>query len=111
LEISATTRQWIGIQVMLLLLTTCAAADSMHGYVTQTEDNHFSIRARFFPQVGFDVTAKTKFVCHKERVPFKALHVGDLVEVKFRSTQQKWEAVLVKIRAKKTYCSARSQLR
>lgn len=96
---------------MLLLLTTCAAADSMHGYVIQTEDNHFSIRARFFPQVGFYVTTQTKFVCHKERVPFKALHVGDLVEVKFHSTKQEWEAVRVKIRAKKTDCSARSQVR
>src|ERR1700687_637577 len=102
-------RQWIGTTAALLFLTTCAAANHMHDYVIQIEDSHFSIRARFFPQVGFD-SAQTVFVCHKERVPFRALHVGDFVEVKFRSTKQKWEAVRVKIRAKIADCSARSQL-
>ncbi len=104
-----TARQWIGTSALLLLLTTCAAADYMHGYVSQIGDNRFSIRTRFFPAVWFDISRQTEFLCHHDQVPFKALRVGDPVEVRFRSTKQKWGAVQVKIRATKRDCSARSQ--
>jgi hypothetical protein len=102
-------RRWFGTAVLILLLTTHAAADYMYGHVSQIEDNRFSISARFFPKVGFDITDQTAFRCHRERLPFKALRVGDLVDVDFRSTRHKREAVRVKIRAKKRDCAARSQ--
>ena len=105
------TRRWFGTAAVLLLLTTHAAADYVYGEVSQIEDNRFSIRTRFFPKLGFDITTQTQFLCHKERIPFKALRVGDLVDVRFRSTKHKWEALQVKIRAKKRDCSARSQLK
>ena len=103
------TRQGFGPAILLLLLTTHAAADYMYGYVNQIEDNHFSIRTRFFPEVGFDITDQTEFRCHKERLLFKTLRVGDLVDVDFRSTRHKRDAVRVKIRAQKQDCSSRSQ--
>jgi hypothetical protein len=102
-------RRWSGATVLLLVLTTHAAADSIYGYVSQIEDNHFSIRTRYFPKVGFDISDQTEFRCRKERLPFRALRVGDLVDVDFRSSKHKWRAVRVKIRAKKTDCSGRSQ--
>jgi hypothetical protein len=101
--------RWFGIVVALLLLTTHAVADYIYGEVSKIEDNRFSIRVRFFPQVGFDITDQTEFRCHRERLPLKALRVGDLVDVDFRSTKHKREAVRVKIRASKRGCSARSQ--
>jgi hypothetical protein len=102
-------RRWFGTSVLLLLLTPHAAADYMYGYVSQIENNHFSIRTRFFPEVGFDITDQTEFRCHKERLHFKALRIGDLVDVDFRSTKRNWEAVRLNIRAKRADCSARSQ--
>jgi hypothetical protein len=54
------TRQGFGPAILLLLLTTHAAADYMYGYVNQIEDNHFSIRTRFFPEVGFDITSASE---------------------------------------------------
>src|SRR5713226_5551894 len=104
-------RRWFGAAALLLLLTTHAAADYMYGYVSQIGDNHFSIRTRFFPEVGFDITDQTEFRCHKDRRLFKTLRVGDLVDVDFRSTKHKREAVRVKIRAQKQDCSSRSQSR
>src|SRR5216684_8550422 len=101
------TRQGFGPAILLLLLTTHAAADYMYGYVNQIEDNHFSSRTRFFPEVGFDITDQTEFRCHKERLLFKTLRVGDLVDVDFRSTRHKRDAVRVKIRAQKQDCSSR----
>jgi hypothetical protein len=103
------TRRSFRTVVPLLLLTTQAAADYMYGHVSQVEDNRFSISTRFFPKVGFGITDQTEFLCHRDRVPLKALRVGDLVDVDFRSTKHKWEAVRVKIRANKRDCSARSQ--
>jgi Domain of unknown function (DUF5666) len=104
-------RWWFGAAVLLLLVTTHAAADSIYGYVSQIEDNHFSIRTRYFPKVGFDISDQTEFRCHKERLPLRALRVGDLVDVDFRSSKHEWQAVRVKIRAKETDCSGRSQSR
>ena len=52
-------RRWFGTAVLLLLLTTHAAADYIYGRVTEVVDNHFSISTRFFPNVGFDVTNQT----------------------------------------------------
>jgi hypothetical protein len=102
-------RRWYGTAVLLISLTTHAAADYMNGHVTEVVDNHFSITTRFFPNVGFDVTVQTQFRCHKARLLLKALRVGDLVDVDFHSTKHRWEAVRVKIRASKKDCSARSQ--
>jgi hypothetical protein len=102
-------RRWSVATMLLLALTTHAAADSIYGYVSQIEDNHFSIRTRFFPKVAFGISDRTEFRCHKERLPFSALHVGDLVDVNFRSSNHKWQAVRVKIHANKIDCSERSQ--
>lgn len=103
-------RRWFGTAVFLLSLTTHAAADYMYGHVTEVVDNHFSISTRFFPNVSFDVTNQTQFRCHKARLLFRALRVGDLVDVDFHSTNHKREAVHVKIRtSSKKDCSARSQ--
>ena len=102
-------RRWFETAVLLLSLTTHAAADYMYGHVTEVVDNYFSISTRFFPNVGFDITAQTQFRCHKARLLFKALRVGDLVDVDFHSANRKQEAVRVKIRASKRDCSARSQ--
>ena len=102
-------RRWFGTAVLLLSLTTHAAADYIYGRVTEVVDNHFSISTRFFPNIGFDVTDQTQFRCHKARLLFKVLSVGDLVDVDFHSTSHKREAVQVKIRASKRDCSARSR--
>jgi hypothetical protein len=101
--------RWFGIVVAPLLLPTHAAADYRYGEVSQIEDNRFFIRTRFFTTVGFDIMDQSEFRCHRERLPLKALRVGDLVDVDFRSTKHKREAVRVKIRANQRGCSARSQ--
>jgi len=101
--------RWFELSIALLLLTMHAEADYMYGNVSQVDDYGFSISTRFFPQVDFDITDQTEFRCNQERVPVKALRVGDLVNVDFHSTKHKWKAVRVKIRANKKDCSARSQ--
>jgi hypothetical protein len=60
----------IGIVLIVLLLTTLAAAENrMTGYLTQLDMSSICIRARFRPRVPFTITQATTFHCAMNKYP------------------------------------------